>query len=272
MPAYRSLFDGAPDRPRQGARDLVAYLETLGRARELAWPEGDEAARAALPDDRWKRMAFSAPQLNAHPARTQPRGTAPEFGPPAPADVGRGLWRDHCAGCHGDDGRGQGPAARWLRPLPPDLSERTYSTILLADVLWNGVRGTAMPGWRDLPRSQLAALVEVVRSFTGADVETAPSPAQLSLGRQVYAAHCAECHGPGGAGDGFAARELPIAATDFRNERPSIDASLGALRFGIDGTPMAPWTDRLDDEEIVAVAHYLRQFFQNGARSDQIVQ
>src|SRR5215207_9899077 len=41
MPAYASLFDGAPDRPRQEARDLVTYLNTLGRARELAGAEGE---------------------------------------------------------------------------------------------------------------------------------------------------------------------------------------------------------------------------------------
>ncbi|NNC63232.1 MAG: hypothetical protein HKN84_00480, partial [Gammaproteobacteria bacterium] len=52
MPSYAVLFDGSPDRPTQDARDLVAYLETLGRARELAWPEGDAAAAAAVPDDR----------------------------------------------------------------------------------------------------------------------------------------------------------------------------------------------------------------------------
>ena len=31
MPAFTSLFDGAADRPRQEARDLLAYLESLGR-------------------------------------------------------------------------------------------------------------------------------------------------------------------------------------------------------------------------------------------------
>ena len=35
MPSYAWLFDGAPDRPSQSARDLVAYLQSLGRAREL---------------------------------------------------------------------------------------------------------------------------------------------------------------------------------------------------------------------------------------------
>ena len=60
MPAYPSLFDGSADRPRQEARDLVAYLETLGRARELAGPEGEAHARAGCncPNDEMAQMAF----------------------------------------------------------------------------------------------------------------------------------------------------------------------------------------------------------------------
>ena len=33
------------------------------------------------------------------------------------------------------------------------------------------------------------------------------------------------------------------------------------LRNGVEGTSMAPWTDRLSDDEIVAVSHFVRQFF-----------
>ena len=52
-----------------------------------------------------------------------------------------------------------------------------------------------------------------------------------------------------------------MAPTNFREQRPSLDESLRALRNGVDGTPMAPWTSRLDAAEILAVAHYVRGFF-----------
>jgi len=39
MPSYVSLSEGAADWLKQTARDLVAYLEALGRAREVAGPE-----------------------------------------------------------------------------------------------------------------------------------------------------------------------------------------------------------------------------------------
>ena len=78
MPAYPWLFGGRADRPRQEARDLVAYLETLGRARELAAPEGEARAREACncPDDEMALMAFDG-ALNAHPARTRRTHEAP---------------------------------------------------------------------------------------------------------------------------------------------------------------------------------------------------
>ena len=63
----------APIARRQEARDLVAYLETLGRARELAGPEGEARAREGCdcPDDEMMQMAFERAQLNAHPARAR---------------------------------------------------------------------------------------------------------------------------------------------------------------------------------------------------------
>ena len=52
---------------------------------------------------------------------------------------------------------------------------------------------------------------------------------------------------------------------DFRGARPSIAQSLRALRNGVEGTPMAPWTGRLNEAELSAVAYYVRSFYQGGA-------
>jgi cytochrome c oxidase cbb3-type subunit I/II len=267
MPSYAALFDGAADRPRQEARDLVAYLDTLGRARELAWPEGDAAAKAAAaPGDHWAHLAFSAPQLNAHPARARPRGNVPTLLPPADNAAGRALWRDQCAGCHGPEGRGDGPAAALLEPRPPDLTLREFSSAGIGEALWNGVLGTAMPAWRDQPAVDLAALAGVVRALAAVPVEAPAAADVLARGEQVYGTHCAECHGPAGAGDGFAARELPIRPTDFRAVRASVAENLRVLTSGVEGTSMAPWTERLDGAELLAVAQYVRTFFVEDAQ------
>jgi mono/diheme cytochrome c family protein len=76
-----------------------------------------------------------------------------------------------------------------------------------------------------------------------------------------------QCHGEDGGGNGSAAKEQRIAPADFRSGRPSIAASLNALRNGVAGTPMAPWSDKLSEAELSAVAYYVRTFFvADGAR------
>ena len=263
MPPYRSLFDGAADRPRQSARDLVSYLQTLGRARELAGVEGEARARAACncPDDEMAQMAFNAPLLNASPARTRRPAETPALRPDGDLARGQALYAANCSGCHGPRGAGDGEAAAALLPRPTNLAEHEYSTARLADALWNGVAGTAMQAWRDLPPGDLAALARAVRGFQA--TRDAVLPGNLApLGPRVYAANCVQCHGVDGRGDGPAAAELEIAPTDFHRQRPSLGQSLRAMRNGIDGTRMASWTGRLSEAELIAVAAYVRRFFE----------
>jgi mono/diheme cytochrome c family protein len=272
MPAYPWLFDGAAGRPRQDARDLVAYLETLGRAREIAGPEGEAHAREACncPDDEMAQMAFHEP-LNAHPARTRRDGIVPidlvptfrSAGAALDANLPRGrrLYADHCASCHGDSGSGDGPGAATLRPQPANFVEHEYSDARLADALWNGVAGSAMSAWRDHAPGDLAAIAAVVKGFSAVRQAPPIPESLLETGARVYAANCVQCHGPQGDGRGSAAAELTMAPTNFREQRPSLDQSLRVLRNGVDGTPMAPWTSRLDAAEMLAVANYVRGFF-----------
>jgi cytochrome c oxidase cbb3-type subunit 2 len=266
MPAYRSLFDGAADRPTQSARDLVAYLQSLGRAREIAGPEGEARARERCncPDDEMAQMAFAAP-LNASAARPR-RGAGVEASVPvlsAGADERRGqtLYAANCASCHGPSGHGDGPGAAWLAPRPSNLAEHEYTSARVSEALWNGVPGTAMQAWRDHSVDDLAALARVVRGF-GVPQEVRLPESLLGLGQRVYEANCVQCHGADGRGDGYAAAELAVAPTSFRAQRPSVDQSLRALRNGIPGTRMASWTGRLTNAEIVAVGNYVRGFFE----------
>jgi len=235
MPPFPWLFDGAPDRPKQDARDLLAYIETLGRNRELA----------------------EARVLNASAAMTRRQGDYPKLSLSQNRTRGLQLYARNCASCHGLHGDGRGAAG--LHPHPAKLSEHEYTPDRLSFALWNGVAGTAMPAWRDLPVEDLSAVAEVVRGFHATSRE---DNAVTDLGRQIYAEHCAQCHAENGNGDGPAAARFPIASTNFRTQRASYDASLRALRDGIDGTAMAPWTSRLSDDEISAVAHFVRGFYQ----------
>lgn len=266
MPGYPALFDGAADRPRQDARDLVAYVDSLGRARALAGPEGEKKAREACdcPDDDMQQMAFAGP-LSMHPAQ------AYRSLDPAPALVGgdltrgRQLYATHCATCHGATGAGDGPGAVGLTVAPAKLAEHEYTTARLSSALWYGVAGTAMPAWRDRSTDERAALALAVQALSAARPEP-PVPGHLvDMGAAVYEANCAQCHGVRGDGRGSAAAKLAMAPANFTEQRLSLTEALRVLKEGVHGSPMAPWTTRLSDAERLAVAHHVRGFFQRAA-------
>ncbi len=84
-----------------------------------------------------------------------------------------GLYRKHCAQCHGVTGDGRGPTARFQNPYPRDYRpgvfkfKSTHHSAQPTDddlrrVLRQGVPGTAMPAF-SLPATELAALVEYVK-------------------------------------------------------------------------------------------------------------
>jgi mono/diheme cytochrome c family protein len=265
MPAYPSLFDSSPEHPKQSAWDLLAYLQSLGRARELGAPEGETEARKACncPEDEMVQMAFHTDALNTSPAKARRSAQTPKLTPEADPQRGSLLYQQNCAGCHGS----QGGAERNLPllPRPTDLREHEYSLDRLGFVLWNGVAGTAMPAWRDFPVQDLSAIAAAVRQFHTGQREPELPANIVELGAKVYAANCSQCHGPTGAGDGSAVVELRVAPTNFRAQRPSLAQSLKALRNGIEGTQMAPWTGRLQEAELSAVAYYIRTLYAGNA-------
>jgi cbb3-type cytochrome oxidase cytochrome c subunit/cytochrome c553 len=231
MPAFPSMFDGAPDRPYQDARDVVAYIASLGRARALAEPV----------------VSKPSPPPSLDTAADRTRGLV--------------VYAQNCSGCHGPHGEGDGPGAAGLSPRPANLSAHEYSKDRVAFALWNGEGGTAMPGWQTLSRSDLSAVAQIVRGFHVASPEPAPPAELLALGRQVYADHCAQCHGEHGAGDGPAVNEIAVAPTSFVAQRASVAESLRVLRNGVAGTPMAPWNTKLSEAELAAVVNFIRGFY-----------
>jgi len=264
MPGYPALFDGAPDRPTQEARDLLAYLESLGRARELAGPEGE--ARVRRVSHEMEEMNVKPPALNANPARRRREGAHPvlrRVSAETGEDATRGvvLYRRYCLGCHGASGEGDGPGANGLLPRPANIAEHEYNQDRLSFVLWNGIAGTAMPAWRDLPVRDLELIASYVVRLYSERVEPNLPPQVLDLGAKVYAEHCSQCHGLQGAADGWAVRELAIVPASFAGARPSLAVSLRALRNGVEGTPMAPWTGKLSEAELSAVAYHVRTFY-----------
>ncbi|NBW95502.1 MAG: hypothetical protein EBR28_01910 [Planctomycetia bacterium] len=90
--------------------------------------------------------------------------------------VGRknGLYREHCAHCHGVTGDALGPTAAFLNPYPRDYRPGVFkfksteradkpTHADLVRLLHNGVPGTSMPSFALLPAVQVEALVEYVK-------------------------------------------------------------------------------------------------------------
>jgi mono/diheme cytochrome c family protein len=62
----------------------------------------------------------------------------------------RHHFADHCAICHGNDGRGQTQIGSRTYPPAPDLRESGTQNLTDGEIFYiikNGVRFTAMPGW-----------------------------------------------------------------------------------------------------------------------------
>ncbi len=89
-----------------------------------------------------------------------------------------GKW---CAGCHGDDGKGDGEGARHMLPTPRDFTGAVYQIRSTpnsqlptdADLLRSideGLFGTAMPGWKsrlsDRQRRDVLAYIKTFSTFS----------------------------------------------------------------------------------------------------------
>lgn len=86
----------------------------------------------------------------------------------------RGLYREHCAHCHGITGDGAGPTATFLNPYPRDYRKGQFkfkSTPVgkrpthadLKKIVLEGIPGTAMPSFKLLPDVEVEALVDYVK-------------------------------------------------------------------------------------------------------------
>ncbi|MFA6958719.1 MAG: c-type cytochrome [Thermoanaerobaculia bacterium] len=64
----------------------------------------------------------------------------------------RAHWADHCATCHGNDGKGRTQIGGNLYPPAPDMTLSDTQSLRdgeLFSIIENGIRLTGMPGWGD---------------------------------------------------------------------------------------------------------------------------
>jgi copper transport protein len=102
--------------------------------------------------------------------------------PPTRASLERGqeVYEQNCLACHGQYGRGDGPAGRVLRPPPADL--QLHSTAHTEGQLYwwisKGVPGSAMPAWEERlsEEDRWNVLNYIVQTFRP-DATPSPAPA-----------------------------------------------------------------------------------------------
>ena len=112
-------------------------------------------------------------------------------------------------------------------------------------------------------RLAAAALLGGVLWGTRNSVEAQPR------GKAVYDAHCVECHGPSGKGDGASAAYLVPRPRDFTAGKykirstesgsvPSDDDLIASVRRGLYATAMPGWDRILSDADITDVVQYVK--------------
>jgi cytochrome c oxidase cbb3-type subunit 2 len=255
---------------------LVAYVQKLGMNR-----------------GKWRDL-FEPQQIDVTDV-TLPR--SPEW-----IAYGKEVYERRCLGCHGVKGDGNGAAATFMYNQRPRnftlgvfkfrLSQKAVpSDGDLLRTITRGVRGTAMPGWYELPLNDRLAVVQYIKYELAVDRSDAakpyayfteeppgeplyiprpPAPDQqvVAHGKDVWEnAKCWECHGRSGKGDGEKAAGLkddfgfPIRPADLTSGQFKSGAQVQdifrTISTGLSGTPMPTFRDSLPEADRWALAYYI---------------
>ncbi len=209
---------------------------------------------------------------------------------------GKKLYFALCAPCHGGMGDGKGFSRSFVMPKPRDFTSGIFkyrSTPSgqpptdedLIRVTKKGNPGTAMPAYGDkLSDEETLLIIRYIKEEVAPDVfKITPTPYSISdppeasadliaKGRKLYEqGDCADCHGRHARGDGelgwkedmkdaWGDRIYPTNLThtwELRNYATLKDL-FRSLLTGLDGTPMDSYRSIYSDEELWALAHYLK--------------
>lgn len=170
---------------------------------------------------------------------------------------GAAVFRTWCAQCHGSG------AAGFVG----------YPNLLDDDWLWGGdieaihatiahgirneddddARYSEMPAFGELLESEeISQVVHYVMQLSGGDADAALA----GPGAEVFADNCSSCHGENGLGDReVGAPNLADAIWLYGGDEAALTETVTYSRYGV----MPPWSQRLTEAQIRAVALYVHQ-------------
>lgn len=205
---------------------------------------------------------------------------------------GAQLFDTFCVSCHGKDLDGRGQVSGMLDPLPRDFSKHQFVSSYesrFVDSIREGVKGTAMPAWKEiLSDAEIAKLIVFIKeqslkdakTFKRIDVEL-PVPGDLERldykekgislvtgdpgkGIESFQKFCTSCHGKlaNGKGPNAYLLEHPLPRNllnkEFLNQTAVSDERLyQSILLGVAGTPM-PAHDHLTDQTILDIIAFVR--------------
>ena len=84
------------------------------------------------------------------------------------AEQGEKVAKVNCMSCHGDKGKGNGPAAVALNPKPADWTSLRVQKESDGEIFWKITTGRGpMPSWRHLSENDRWAVVRYIRTLGG---------------------------------------------------------------------------------------------------------
>jgi mono/diheme cytochrome c family protein len=208
-------------------------------------------------------------------------------------ELGKQIYQQECAACHGKDGKGAGEAAYLLYPRPRNLVAAKYRLVStwegvptdsdLYFTISRGIPGSAMPSFSHLPEKNRWALLHYVKSLAAKTIPAVTEVSEKGKGiiavppapvwneaaqeeaRKLFLKNCASCHGEHGKGDGTAeslvdSEGYKIRARDFSQGifkgSPEPAAVYRRIIAGLPGTPM-PKSAHLYGKNAWHLAHYV---------------
>jgi cytochrome c oxidase cbb3-type subunit 2 len=241
-------------------------------------------------------VAQDAPDVGPHPPQPLKAMESRVDNATGHSKDGKMNYRRYCAGCHGDQGDGNGENAQWLDPKPRDFTIATFkcrSTLTgtlptdqdLANTISRGVTNSNMPVWDTFNDQQRADLVAYIKTFSprwekekaGEPIKIPAEPPvtieSISHGKALFTKlECWKCHGPEGKGDGPSAATLtdskdqPIRPYNFAGGGNDSRFKCGdtnqdiykIFMTGVDGTPMPSFAETIQPNDAWDLVHFLR--------------